>query len=330
MIIGNHNFSRRALLAPMAGVADTAFRLLCREYGAAATVSELISAEGLVRASEKTAAMLNFVNGERPYAIQLFGANANSMAGAAQMAAACQPDWIDLNFGCPAKNVTKRGAGSAVMKDLKLMRDIVRQSVAAVDLPVTAKIRSGWDNATINAVEAARIIEGEGAAAVIVHARTRRQGFSGEADWQIIAQVKAAVSIPVVGNGDIHSGASAKAMIDQSGCDAVMVGRGCYGRPWVFEEISRFLEEGTVPPEPPPAERLDICLKHYQLTLDTLPRDRAVNEMRKHIGWYVKGLRGASQLRQAVFHLADPEDVRHALLDFRQRLEPVQRDKEVS
>lgn len=330
MIIAQHNFTHKALLAPMAGVADTVFRRLCRAYGAAATVSELISAEGLVRASEKTQNMLAFDKGERPYAIQLFGADADHLAGAAQMAAEKSPDWIDLNFGCPAKNVTKRGAGSAIMQNLDLMREIVHKVVRAVDLPVTAKIRSGWDAATVNAVEAARIIEGEGAVGVIVHGRTRRQAFTGKADWDIITQVKAAVSIPVVGNGDVVSAESARALIDQSGCDAVMVGRGCYGRPWLFDEISCYLENGILRPEPTPAERLDICLKHYQMALDTLPTARAVNEMRKHIGWYVKGMRGASQLRQMVFHLTQPDAVLSALLEFRQRLEQEKHFEEVS
>ncbi|MCK5149214.1 tRNA dihydrouridine synthase DusB [bacterium] len=320
MIIGNHNFSNTAILAPMAGVADTAFRLICRKYGAAATVSELISAEGLVRANDRTQHLLDFTQAERPYAIQLFGADAAHMAEAAKMAMQRQPDWIDLNFGCPVKKVTKRGAGSAVMKDLPLMQDIIHQVVEAVDLPVTVKIRSGWDNSSINADEAAKIIEGEGAAAVTIHARTRQQAFKGKADLNIISLVKQAVSIPVIGNGDIFCGKDAMNMINQTDCDAVMVGRGSYGRPWIFNQINHYISTGTELADPPAVLRIDTCLEHYRLALETLPTARAVNEMRKHIGWYVRGLRGASHLRQTVFHLTDPQEVCHTLMAFRNEI----------
>lgn len=278
--------------------------------------SELVSAEGLVRNSAKTKTLLVFSEKERPIGIQVFGCRPDAMSEAVKIVAPLSPELIDLNFGCPSKKVVNGGSGAAVLKDLKLMKTIVRSVVNAVDTPVSCKIRSGWDESSVVAPEAARIIEGEGACMITVHPRTRMQGFSGSADWHLIRQVKATVSIPVIGNGDVSSPRDAKRMLDTTGCDAVMVGRAVMGRPWICSKIDHFLRTGELLPDLSFEDRVRVCIQHYHLALEKLGASRGLREMRKHIGWYLKGMPGVSRMRSHLMTVDDPQEVIHQLMDF--------------
>jgi tRNA-dihydrouridine synthase B len=324
----NTHLAGKSLLAPMAGVADSTFRLICKKWGASFVFTELISANALVRNSEKTFRLMKFQKKERPIAIQLFGNNPEILAEAARIAETLKPEWIDLNFGCPAKRVVKNGAGSALLNDLHGLEAIVRAVRKSISLPVSAKIRSGWDSKHIVAVEAAKIIEAEGACAVTVHGRTRQMGFRCQADWTVIRDVKDAVSIPVIGNGDILSAEDGKRMIDETGCDFVMIGRGAYGRPWIFRQFEHFMETGKLIPEPSFSERIDHCIKHYRLALKIIDQERCVKEMRKHIGWYLKGMPGCAQVKQEVFRMTDPKAVLRRVRKFQKQLnESADQDK---
>jgi nifR3 family TIM-barrel protein len=249
---------------------------------------------------------------ERPIGVQLFGCDPRVMARAAQIAARQEPDLIDLNFGCPARKVVGHNRGSALLRDLDLLERIVGAVVAAVDLPVTAKIRSGWDRRSIVAVEVARICAGCGAAAVTVHPRTRQQGFSGQADWSLIAEVKRAVDIPVIGNGDIRRPEDGLRMIRETGCDAVMIGRGAMGRPWLLGRTAALLAGRPAGPEPSVDERIELCLRHTRLQLAARGGYTGIRQMRKHFGWYTKGFPGAARLRSVLVtreKLGDVEEV---------------------
>jgi nifR3 family TIM-barrel protein len=313
------DIEQRAVLAPMAGITDTPFRLAAREWGAGFTVSELVSADGLVRQSEKTYALMAFDPQERPFGIQVFGSDPSVMAEAARIAERLEPDFIDLNFGCPARKVVHRGAGAALLTDLDRLQSIARSVKAAVSVPVSAKIRSGWEEGKPVAVEAARILEAEGMDAVTVHARTRQAGFKGKADWTLIREVRQAVSITLIGNGDVSEPEDAKRMLDDTGCDFVMVGRGALGRPWIFDRIERLMKTGESVPEPSPRERIGVCLAHYALALRFRPAGKAVKEMRKHIAWYLRGMPGAAEFRSQVFTLTDPALVTEKLKAFGER-----------
>jgi tRNA-dihydrouridine synthase B len=300
----------------MAGVADSAFRLIARANGASLVYTELVSADGLVRDSAKTWRIARFSPEEKPIGVQLFGTDPGVMAEAAARVREVGPDLIDLNFGCPSKHVVHHGAGAAQLKDLSNMESIVRAVVSSVSLPVTAKIRSGWDDDHIVAADAARILEGAGVRAVTIHARTMKMGFRGEADWNIIRNVKQAVSIPVVGNGDVCSVEDARRLVDKTGCDLVMIGRGAMGRPWIFDRVNQYLENGEIVEDPDDRERIEQCLNHYHLALRILGEERGVKEMRKHIGWYLKGMRESAQVRKEVFTMTDPKEVEKRLLQY--------------
>ena len=310
--------AKGAGLAPMAGVTDAAMRLLCHEQGAAWAVSEMLSAKGWVFSGGKNRAandLLARLPGEGVVGLQLFGSEPEYIAEAARQLQGRGFQFFDLNFGCPAPKITGNGEGSAMMLEPEKIGRVVRALADATPLAVTAKIRSGWDAEHINAVEVARICEANGASAIAVHARTRMQQYSGEADWRVIAAVKRAVKVPVFGNGDVRSGADALRMMDETGCDAVIVGRAAEGNPWVFREIAAALRGEETPP-PTPRERVDMAVRHFELERRLYGEKLAVLQMRKHIAWYVHGMRGASRFRETINALERGEDVLTALAEF--------------
>ncbi len=304
-----------AACAPMAGVTDRPFRRICRRMGSIYVTTEFISSVGLVRGREKVRAMAVYDEEERPLGIQLFGADPEAMAGGAVAAAAMKPDFIDINFGCPVKKVVRNNGGSSCMRDLGLMERILRAVDEAVDLPVTVKMRTGWDDSSRNAVEAARMCEEAGAAWVVVHGRTRAQLYSGKADLDIIRQVKEAVSIPVIGNGDVVDAASYQRMLDETGVDAVFIGRGAIGNPWVFAEIEA--HRAGEPWTPPSlTERVELLIEHLRTRVDELGEYKGVVSFRTQMSQYLKGLPGVSVLRKQLFALTGPEQIEALLREF--------------
>ena len=305
-------------LAPMAGVTDAAMRLLCHEQGAAWAVSEMLSAKGWIFSKGKNRNALDLLSrlpGEGIAGLQLFGSEPEYMAAAARDLEDWGFDFIDINFGCPAPKITGNGEGSAMMKDPAGIAAVVRATAEATRLPVTVKIRAGWDEDSINAPEIARICEANGAKAVAVHARTRMQQYAGRADWSIIRRVKQAVTVPVFGNGDVRSGADAVRMMEETGCDAVIVGRAAQGNPWIFREIAAAMRGETVAP-PTPAERAEMALRHFEIEVSLFGKKRGVLEMRKHIAWYVHGMKGASRFRDSINLMQSAEQVADALRAF--------------
>ena len=302
----------------MAGVTDAAMRLLCGEQGALWAVSEMLSAKGWIFSRGRNQNALDILRrlpGEGAAGIQLFGSEPEYMAAAAQQLEDSGFQFIDINFGCPAPKITGNGEGSAMLKDPAAVAAVVRATAEATRLPVTVKIRSGWDDAHINAPEIARICADNGAQAVAVHARTRMQQYSGQADWSVIQAVRRAVDIPVFGNGDIRSGGDAVRMLDETGCDGVMVGRAAQGNPWLFKEIAAALRGESVAP-PTPHERVETALRHFELETRLFGEKRGMLEMRKHIAWYVHGMKGASRFRDAINLMRGADEVRAALEDF--------------
>lgn len=310
MKIGNVEIKGCAALAPMAGVADTSFRLICKEFGAAYVVGEMASAKGLVMSDRKTSELLGVSGPERPMAVQIFGDDPEIMARAAQKAMAFSPDIIDINMGCPAPKVAGNGSGCSLMKNPGLAGRIVRAVSDAVSIPVTVKIRKGWDLNHVSAVEIARLAEENGAAAITVHGRTREQMYAPPVDLDIIAQVKRAVRIPVIGNGDVFSPEQAKKMLDLTGCDLVMIGRGALGAPWLFLQVSQYLNEGCYDPAPPVEKRMTVMLRHIELLCKNKGEFVGMREARKHAAWYFKGLRGAPALRNEAGRLEKFEDIK--------------------
>jgi nifR3 family TIM-barrel protein len=303
---GSLHFSRTAGLAPMAGVADRAYRILCKEHQAAMLVSEMISAKGLCYGDPKTAQFCTITEAERPMGLQLFGSEPDFMAKAVEIVLPFQPDWIDINMGCPVHKVIATGAGSALMQKPDLAADIVKAAVSVSSVPVTVKFRAGWDEENRNAVSFAQKMERAGAAAVAVHGRTKTQLYSGHADWNIIRQVKEAVSIPVIGNGDVTDAESCQRMYDETGCDLVMIGRGSYGNPFVFSEIAA-AQQGLPWHKPTLEEKMDTMLYHVRLILqlaDGKPPELAIREARKHAAWYISGLHGAAAFRARCYQLS--------------------------
>ncbi len=300
MKIKNLNLENNLILAPMAGVTDKAFRLITKPFGPDLMYTEMVSGKGLFYKSKKTANLLETDPEEEPVAVQLFGHEPDVLAEIADKALSYGAKLIDINMGCPAPKITGNGDGSALMKNPTLAGEIVKAVTKAVDVPVTVKFRAGWDSGHINAVEFAKICEESGATAITVHGRTREQFYSGYSDNNIIKAVKEAVSIPVIGNGDITDGPSAKKMIDETNCDAVMVGRGAQGNPWIFKEIIHYLKSGEVLPPPSVTERKNVALKHLDLLIKYKGDHRGVLEGRKHMSWYFKGLKGGNVLRTEI------------------------------
>lgn len=308
--IKNVRIEKTAALAPMASVADKSYRLLCREFGAAYMVSEMISSKGLCYGDKKTGRLCEIEDTERPYALQIFGEDPYFMGKAAYLLNSCKPDIIDINMGCPVPKIVGNGSGSALMRKPQTAFEIVKEVVKNADCPVTVKFRAGWDKDQINAVEFACLMEEAGAAALACHGRTRTQFYSGSADWDIIRRVKQAVTVPVFGNGDVKDGESCKKMYEQTGCDLVMLARGSYGRPWVFREIRHYLETGETLPEPDITEKMSIMLRHCEYLCKYKGESQGMKEARKNVAWYVKGLPGSAKLRAACGELNTLNDAR--------------------
>ena len=309
MKIGNVEIKGHACLAPMAGVTDRAFREICVDFGAAYVVGEMVSCRGLTYNNVKTKELLELSDNERPAAVQLFGNEPDIMAQAAVMAMEYRPDIIDINMGCPAPKIAMNGMGSALMKDPELCGKIVSAVKAAVDIPVTVKMRKGWDKNSVNAVEVARICEAAGADAITVHGRTREQQYMPSADWDIIRQVKKAVNIPVIVNGDITSADLAARMLEDTGCDLVMIGRGALGNPWIFHEISMLIGHDRPSLPVSNAERISVLLRHVSKICEYKGEKIGMREARKHAAWYFKGIHGAAALRRQAVQLETFEDL---------------------
>lgn len=318
MKLGTIEIEKTAALAPMAGVADSAFRRICKEFGAAYLVSEMASSKGMHYESKKTAGLLQIDESERPAAVQLFGDEPEIMAEAAVRALVFAPDVIDLNMGCPAPKIAGNGGGSALMKKPALAGKIIETVVKAVELPVTVKFRKGWDDESVNAVEFAKIAENSGAAAVTVHGRTRQQFYAPPVDLDIIAAVKQAVSIPVVGNGGCETIQDVLNMYEYTKCDLVMIGQGALGAPWLFGQVRAYMRDGVTLAPPPLEERMQVMLRHMHLACDAKGEAHAMRELRKHAAWYVRGVRGAPAFRKQsgeLCTLADAERLVQMVLE---------------
>lgn len=299
MKIKDLEFNHIAFLAPMAGIADLAFRELCVQYGAAYTVSEMVSSKGLTMGDKKSAQLLTLGN-DRPAGVQIFGDDPEIMAKAAVKCLDFNPDIIDINMGCPAPKIAMNGGGASLMKKPELAYEITKAVVQTADIPVTVKIRKGWDEESVNAVEMAELAEKAGASAVAVHGRTRQQMYSGSVDFDIIAQVKKAVGIPVIANGDIKDEQSAAIMLEKTNADAIMIGRGALGNPWVFSKINAYLDECRVLPDPSVTQKMAVMLKHIQKIIEYKGEYTAMREARHHAAYYTKGMRGGAKLRAEI------------------------------
>lgn len=316
--IGNVEIKNQVVLAPMAGISNTAYRQIIKEMGAGLIFAEMVSDKALVYGSEKTFDLLKMSDMERPIAQQIFGSDVDSFVKAAKLVEdKMHPDIIDINMGCPVPKVAiKSQAGSALLKNPDKIKEIVSAVVKAVSVPVTVKIRSGWDANSVNAVEVAKVIEEAGASAITVHGRTRAQGYSGNADWNIIKQVKEMVSIPVIGNGDVTSAEKAKEMLDFTGCDAVMIGRGVLGNPWLIKECVTYLDSGIIPPKPSAREKIEMLKRHYQLLVDSTSEKQAILEIRTHALWYIKGMPKSAYIKNEICKTKNSEDLFKILNDY--------------
>lgn len=313
LTIGNVKLENPYILAPMAGVTDLPFRLLCKEQGAGLLCMEMISAKALQYKNKNTKALLSIHPEEYPVSLQLFGSDPEIISRIAHEIEELPFQILDINMGCPVPKVVKNGEGSALMKQPKLVYEIVSQTVKAIKKPVTVKIRKGFDDDHVNAVEIAKIIEEAGGAAVAVHGRTREQYYSGKADWDIIRQVKEEVSIPVIGNGDVTSGEKALELRRQTGCDGVMIGRGAQGNPWIFSELLEYEKTGVLPKRPDISVIRETMLRHARLQIEYKGEYLGIREMRKHVAWYTKGLKGSAKLRDEINKVESYEELEKLL-----------------
>ncbi len=320
--IGNVTLENNLILAPMAGITDLPFRILCKEQGAALCCMEMVSAKGIFYNNKNTESLLMVDEAERPVSLQLFGSDPDIIS---QMAARIEDrnwDILDINMGCPVPKVVNNGDGSALMKNPVLAGQIIEKTVKAIKKPVTVKIRKGFDDDHINAVEMAHVAQESGAAAVAVHGRTREQYYSGKADWSIIADVKAAVDIPVIGNGDILDAKDVIAMGQQTGCDGFMIGRGCQGNPWIFHQILHYFETGELIGKPPIEEMIATMLRHARLQIEYKGPYLGIREMRKHAAWYTAGYKGASKLRGRINDVETYQDLELLFSQFLSQYHP--------
>ena len=319
--IGNVEIKNQVVLAPMAGICNSAFRRIAKEMGAGLIYAEMVSDKALLYKSKKTEDMLYMKDEERPISQQIFGSDKESFVEAAKIV--CEkmhPDIIDINMGCPVPKVAvSQQAGAALLKNPDKVYEIVKSVVEAVSIPVTVKIRSGWDKNSINALEIAKVCERAGASAICVHPRTRSQRYEGLSDWNIIKEVKESISIPVIGNGDIRNVDDAKRMIELTNCDAVMIGRGVLGNPWLIRDIVNYLEDGALPKVISKDEKIDMCIKHMNYLLSFKDEKTAVLEMRSHIAWYLKGLDGVNEVKREIFKATTEKDVLEILTKFKNK-----------
>lgn len=316
MKIGNVELENRVFLAPMAGVTDMPFRVLCKEQGCGLVYTEMVSAKGMHYNDAKSTQLTLLDEKEKPGAVQIFGSEPEIMAEVAAKLDKSDACIVDINMGCPAPKITKNGEGSALMRKPELIAKIVKAVSNATSKPVTVKIRKGWDDENINAVQIAQIAEENGANAVAVHGRTREQYYSGKADWDIIKQIKQTVSIPVIGNGDVVRPIDAKRLFEETGCDAIMIGRGAQGNPWLFNQINKYLEDGTIIPLPTAQQKIETIIRHMNMLIELKGERTGILEMRSHIAWYIKGLRDAAQTKQKIFSLTDKDEIINVLQNF--------------
>lgn len=320
--IGNIKLKNNIVLAPMAGISNSAYRTIIKQMGAGLIYAEMVSDKAISYGSKKTIDMLYMTDYERPIAQQIFGSDIESFVKAAKyIEETMKPDIIDINMGCPVPKVAlKNQAGSALLKDPDKVYEVVKAVKEAVNIPVTVKIRSGWDSKSINACLIAKKIEEAGASAITVHPRTRAQGYSGHSDWDIIKQVKQTVNIPVIGNGDIKSCYDAKRMLDETGCDAIMIGRGVLGNPWLIKECVDYLEKGIEPTKISDLEKLEMIEKHFNLLLETKCEKLAILEIRSHAAWYLKGIKNTNELKEQIFKTKDKETFNKIIKEFKENI----------
>ena len=313
--IGNVELENNVILGPMAGISDLPFRLLCHEQGAGLVCMEMVSAKAITYKNKNTDKLMDIHPSEHPVSLQLFGSEPDVMAEATRMIDDKPYDILDVNMGCPVPKVVGNGEGSALMKKPELIEKIVKALVSATDRPVTVKIRKGFNDNSINAVECALAAQQGGAAAVAVHGRTREQYYSGKADWSIIAKVKDAVNIPVIGNGDVVDGPSAKALFEETGCDGIMIARAAQGNPWIFREVVSYLKGEGTPDRPSPQEVYDTVMRHADLQLEYKGEYIGIREMRKHVSWYTAGYPGSARFRNIINQMEDMESLKKACGD---------------
>jgi tRNA-dihydrouridine synthase B len=318
MKIGNVKLKNKVFLSPMAGVTDLPFRLICKEQDCALLYTEMINAKALCYDDENTKKMLKMEGAEHPVAVQIFGSDPEFMGRAAQIMNDYSNEILDINMGCPAPKVVKNGDGSALMKNPKLAEEVLKAVVKNSTKPVTLKIRKGWDDNSVNALEIAKIAEACGISALAIHGRTREQYYSGKADWDIIGEIKRNINIPVIGNGDVFSVEDAKNLLDKTNCDAIMIGRGAQGNPWIFKRINHYMETGEILPEPTLEEKINTAKKHLKLAVEEHGEYVAVREMRKHIAWYLKGLRNSARIRDEINKLESYQEVVNKLNNYLQ------------